>query len=356
MRRGFFILLLAVLGAVPALGDAPQSFLPANFDGWQRQADKVTPDATAADPANAALLKEYGLTAFEEATYVRRERRLEVRAARFGDLSGAYGAYSFYRTGDMQRERLGDRGASAGLRVLVQKGNVLVTVKLDRVTAMSAAELRDLADALPPARGGSSLPTIPNYLPEDGYITGTARYIVGPVGLQASGTPIPPDVVDFGKGAEAAAASYSTSRGTATTLVIAYPTPQIAAEHLRSIVAFLQSNALAGGARNDQFAKRSGPIVAVVTGDVNAGEAKSLLSAINYDADVTWNQNTYFNKRENVANLLVNIVYLIGILLLFALVLGIFFGGIRLLAKRLFPNKVFDRPEDVEIIQLKLRG
>jgi len=39
-----------------------------------------------------------------------------------------------------------------------------------------------------------------------------------------------------------------------------------------------------------------------------------------------------------------------------AIVLGIAFGGVRVLTKRFFPGKVFDRPEDMEILQLGLSG
>jgi len=37
-----------------------------------------------------------------------------------------------------------------------------------------------------------------------------------------------------------------------------------------------------------------------------------------------------------------------------AIVAGVAFGGIRILAKRLFPDKVFDRPEQMEFISLHL--
>ncbi len=355
MRRSLPWLLLTLIAALPALAADSKAILPPNFDGWQRQSDHVSTDPSAADPANGPLLKEYGFTAVEQASYTKPGRQLAVKAARFDDVSGAFGAYTFYKTGDMQAEKVGDRGASQGLRVLFQQGNIVVTATFDRVTAMSAAEMRDLAGELPPMQSGAAPPTIPNYLPAQGLVEGTVRYIVGPLGLQAAGTPLPPAIIDFSKGAEVATANYSTTQGTAITTVISYPTPQIATQHLHDVVSFLQSKALAGNARSDQFAKRSGPIVAVVTGDVSPSEAKSLLASINYDADVTWNQNTYRSKKENVANLLVNIIYLIGILFLFALVLGIFFGGVRVIAKRLFPDKIFDRPDEMEIIRLNLR-
>ena len=64
---------------------------------------------------------------------------------------------------------------------------------------------------------------------------------------------------------------------------------------------------------------------------------------------------TSLSKRDNIGNLIVGIFMLIGILLLISLILGVFFGGIRILVKRFFPDTIFDRPEEVEIIQLHLK-
>ncbi|OLD16628.1 MAG: hypothetical protein AUI85_09060 [Acidobacteriales bacterium 13_1_40CM_3_55_5] len=75
---------------------------------------------------------------------------------------------------------------------------------------------------------------------------------------------------------------------------------------------------------------------------------------MNYDADVTWNENTSFSKKDNLANLLVNIILLCGILMGLALVAGIAFGGIRIIVKRILPERVFDRPEGMEFISLHL--
>jgi hypothetical protein len=50
----------------------------------------------------------------------------------------------------------------------------------------------------------------------------------------------------------------------------------------------------------------------------------------------------------------VNIIILCFILIGFALVAGVAFGGLRILVKRLFPDRVFDRPDEVEFISLHL--
>jgi len=113
----------------------------------------------------------------------------------------------------------------------------------------------------------------------------------------------------------------------------------------------IQSASLPGG---PFYFKRTGPIVAIINGNVPGDEAQSLLDAVNYDANVTWTQTTRLNPKDNIGNLIIGIFVLVGIIALMALIFGLFFGGIRILAKKLFPDKVFDRPEDVEIIRLNL--
>jgi uncharacterized membrane protein len=45
-----------------------------------------------------------------------------------------------------------------------------------------------------------------------------------------------------------------------------------------------------------------------------------------------------------------------GVFMIAAVVVGIAFGGLRVLTKIFLPGKVFDRPERMEVIQLGLSG
>ena len=91
------------------------SFLPQQFGGWQISGSPQTSnDPRLADPANAALLKEYGFTDFESATYARDDgRKLTLKAARFADASGAYGAFTFYKLPQMLKETIPRSGRVA---------------------------------------------------------------------------------------------------------------------------------------------------------------------------------------------------------------------------------------------------
>src|SRR6266496_3961895 len=256
-------------------GDTPPSqaptILPQQFAGWQIQGSAQTDtDPTAADSANAVVLKEYRFTDLALATYTRDDgRTLKIRAARFEDASGAFGAYTFYLQPGMAKEQIGDQAASLGDRVLFYRGHVLVDAQFSQETAMSGAELRELAGALPrPGGSAGNLPTFIQFLPHRGYVTNTQKYVMGPMALAKLESPIPADLVDFGASSEVSVAHYSTSSGEATLMLISYPTPQLAAEHLRKIDAAHQLSqpqpgVAAVNGSGTFFDKRTGPILAI---------------------------------------------------------------------------------------------
>lgn len=359
-----FAVFVLLAGAAFAASTPPASILPKEFGGWQLSgAMRTSQDPATADSVNAALLKEYGFTDLASATYTRDDgRKLTIKAARFADASGAYGAFTYYKMPQMLTEEIGDGAASLNERVLFCRGDVLVDAVFSRLNAMSAAELRELTGALPlPAGSAQKLPGLPAYLTREAYVKNSAKYVVGPVALEKISAPIPASLVDFNAGAEVVLGNYRNSGGEATLMLISYPTPQIAAEHLRRIEAAAHTASTPQPAASPALAdvgpifdKRTGPIVVIATGPLSQSEAKSLLASVNYDADVTWNQNTYATKRDNLANLLVNVIILCAVILGFMLVAGLAFGGFRIAVKRLFPERVFDRPGEMEFISLHL--
>ena len=341
-------------GGVASQNSGSTQILPTSFAGWQVSgAFSTSVDPSKADPVNRSVLEEYGFRDFQAASYTRDDgRKLSLKAARFADASGAFGAFTYYQTPAMLEEKIGDQAASLNERVLFYRGNILIDAVFERLSAMSAAELRELAASLPLPPGETrNLPVLHAYLPRPSFIRNSAKYVLGPVTLERVNSPISADLVDFSRGAEVVLGNYNASAGEATLILISYPTPQIAADHLRRIEAAFRNppgNAAA------TYEKRTGPIVVVAEGPLSVSEAKSLLASVNYDADVTWNENTFFSKKDNLANLLVNVIILCFIIIGFALVVGIAFGGVRILAKRIFPERVFDRPQDVEFISLHL--
>jgi hypothetical protein len=217
-----------------------------------------------------------------------------------------------------------------------------------------------LAGALPrPGGNAGNLPPILAFMPHRNYVANTEKYALGVNSFNALSSPIPADLVDFSAGAEIVLGKYTSPSGPATLMLIEYPTPQLAAERLRRMdAAHHGAQAQSGVASVENagpfFDKRTGPIIAVAAGSLSESDAKTLLGMVNYEANVTWNENTYLDKNNNVGTLLVNVILLCFILGSFAIVAGIAFGGIRIVVKRFFPDRFFDRPEQMEFISLHL--
>ena len=325
--------------------------LPHAFAGWEISGSvRKGIDADTIDHAQSATLREYGFTGYEIATYSQGTRKLTVRAARFQDATGAYGAFTFYRVPGTIPERIGNLAASDNERVLFFRGAVLVEARFDRVTAMSASELRELAAALPTVNGpATNLPVLPNYLPKDEITPSSAKYILGPLAYASLGAPIPDRIIDFGLKPEILTGRIAQQGTDATLLLIAYPTPQIAMER---VDAMGKTNPLPDASF---VIKRTGPIIKMVYGSIPLSDANALLSRINYQAEVTWNENTGLSKKDNIGNLVIAALTLAGIIFVFSLGTGAIFGFARPIASKLFPRWVRPPGEEADFIRLNLR-
>ena len=361
---------------VPAQAPDP---LPTIFAGWQRTAaPETSADPQAADATNVPVLKEYGFNQLATASYVDGDNKLTIRELRFDDATGAYGAFTFYRVPGTSPEQIGREAAANGKRVLFWQGATLVDAVFDHLTVMSAAALRELAAGIPAPSGSKSIPpSLLGYLPtQDREVTFT-RYAIGPEGYARSGGVLPVGLVDFGRGAEVLTGTFSERNGEGQLTLIEYPTPQIAMERERAISSFLKAGNPADQAAstngqaqpatgekwpqplNDSNAsalltRRSGPLVAVTSGSFDDKDAKALIERVHYEASVSWNRPQAISEPTRAARLLVGVITLFFILGGITILLGIFFGGGRLVLRKL-QGKPASSVDEAEFIKLDLK-
>ncbi len=362
----FSVLVLPALAKPAVSPPAAPPLLPTDFAGWTLSApvqESASPEA--ADAANASVLKEYGFQQFASAHYANGDNKLSVRAIRFQDASGAYGAFTFFRRPGSIEEQIGRTAAWDGSHVLFWNGATLVDATLDHVSPMTASELRELAKDLPqPPSSANVAPPLPGYLPRQDLEAGLTHYSLGPEAYARSGGVLPVALVDFGStSAEAVTANYSNREGSGQLTLLIYPTPQLASARLRDIDAFLKAGntqaawpqALAESISGSLLTRRSGPIVAVVSGSLPAATAHKLLNQINYQADVVWNNPSgYVSEGSKVARLILGIFALTGILGAAAILLGLFLGGGRALYRVLRGKPASAFQEETEFIRLNL--
>ena len=242
----------------------------------------------------SSLASEYGFKAAEAADY----GKFKVTASRFSDPTGAYAASL----------------EAASTRV----GNYVVAC-----SGKCPKDLAKLAQALS-AVSQAPLPVLRTYLPSQGLVPHSERYILGPGGLNAFAPAIPPGSAGFQFGTEASLGHYRTPKGEETLAIFSYPTPQIA----RQQAAEFQK--LAGA-----VVKRTGPLVAVVPAPKAPESVERLLQQVSYRASVSRDVTPPIIVRpQSVGNMLVAIFQLSGIVVVFCVLSGLVFAAFRFLSKR----------------------
>ncbi|HEY1807520.1 MAG TPA: DUF6599 family protein [Acidobacteriaceae bacterium] len=315
--------------------------LPHALNGWTATG---APQAPAPAPADAAVLQEYGLSGRSSAQYQKGSSTLVIRAWRFQDATGAYGAFTFLRQPEMRADKIGADGSASGDRHLFWTGTTLVDATFAHPVPQEDAVLSALADELPKAAGTQAVPpSLPNYLPKAQLSAGTVHYIIGSAAWSRLGSAIPASDIDFGQDAEVVTARY----GAATLTLIMYPTPQIAGAHLKTMDALPKSLGLTAG--------RTGPMVAIVSG-VPRAQAVPLLKQVKFNDYVTINHpEGYVPESVKLYRLLTGITVLVVVLICAALLLGLFLGGGRALYRRV-RGKPASAVSEEEFISLHLGG
>jgi len=247
-----------------------------------------------------AQADEYGLVDSESASY----GAFQVKADRYKDTTGAYAA-----------------SLEPANRLKTRIGNYLLSCD-----GQCPLDLGDLVEKAFPHVSHASLPTLGSYLPERNRVLRSERYILGPTGLRASASQIPPSAAAFEFGTEAEVAQYRTPQGPVTLAIFSYPTPAMARQQTPQFEAIASA-----------VVKRTGSLVAVVLeeGPERRANAEKLLSGVNYAGAVQVNETPPLQlKPESAGQMLLAIFNLAGLVLSFCLVSGLLVAGILFLARR----------------------
>jgi hypothetical protein len=192
-----------------------------------------------------------------------------------------------------------------------------------------------------------------------GFADGTQRYALGPAAFQAAlgelgeaeFSPLTKEV-GFDFGAEAIFADYQKAKESGVLLLIDYPTPQLAEQHLRHMDAVLSPTEKRAGTT----VERKGSLLSVVLRPPSAAFAEGLRNGVHYQTEVTWNEPTHTITDPPWVVILGRTLILTLLFMGLAVAVGAAFGGVRVLLKTFFPGKVFDRPGQMDVLQLGLSG
>ena len=348
MRRLFlFVCSLALLSAAGV--SAQQLSLPKQFREWHQ----TTCSSTA---PHFGFGKEAAERGFIACTYASGGNTIQLLAGQYKDPSSAYEVFTGQLRTEMMPTNLGQAAAFDKSGVLIQEGALV----LSSTANISKDDLNALVQALEPSSERGPLPPVRTYLPAQGRLLGTERYALGPEALKAALDDLgQTDVAGlvaaagFLSGAEAMVAKYS-SRGkdNGVLLLLEYPTPQLAEQHIHHLDEVLPESVKQGGTGIE----RKGSLLALALSASSPEYAKRLRENADYETHVTWNEPGQTATDPPWSVILARIFIGTGIFMVAAIVMGIAFGGFRVMIKRFFPGKVFDRPERLEVLQLGLSG
>ncbi|HEX4773032.1 MAG TPA: DUF6599 family protein [Bryobacteraceae bacterium] len=266
---------------------------------------------------DSALWKEYGLVSTQQA----KRGKLSYTTYQMKDLTGALAVWEWQRSAASKPCNLAPLCTVDDKRTIISDDNYVIA--FDSVSPRKADV--DAAIASLPNRKDTSLPALLTFLPRDGLVTGSARYILGTASLAAFAPELGSANPGFEQGAEAQSAAY-TLPGSATPVRLAlfyYPTPEMARVHS---VNFKQLS--------NVFAKRSAVLVAVVYGGATQMQADTLLSRVQYEAKITWNDTPPPPPIKPLYRLLLNIVYMCLLLAALCTAAGLIYAALRIYRRR----------------------
>jgi hypothetical protein len=329
---------------------AQQSVLPDAFAGWHT----ASCDANAQHPA---LSREAGEREFRSCQFTSGRQSATIWAGKYRDPSSAYEVYTSLLRPTMSPSTVGRLTAVDSKGLLILTGDIVIGV--DQPRNVSTKDLQELASAVATRSDKTPLPPIREYLPKEDLVNATQRYALGPVALGAAAESVgKPEIaalapaVGFGQGAEAMLAQYHRGREGGVLLLLDYPTPQLAELHLRHLETVLPEDATRAGTPIE----RKGSLLAIVFAPSSVAYAQSLRDGVTYQTQVTWNEPSQTVTDPPWAVVLYRIFVGTGIFMIMAVAFGVAFGGFRIFVKKLLPGKVFDRPEQMEVLQLGLSG
>jgi len=348
------VLALAFAGAPCCFGQKDlQIIFPSRFGSW---AASISPVKVKPVEPQAALLDEAGLEDWLVRPFSNGSQTLSVSLEQFHDPSGAYEVYTAGLDPELEPSTVGPLTAIGHGRLVMLIGNFLVEVTQPQLA--TTAELKELAGQIGKSADTTPLPPIRAFLPQ-GFADGTQRYALGPAAFQAAldklgeseFAPLTKEV-GFDFGAEAIFANFQKARGSGVLLLIDYPTPQLAEQHLRHLDTVLTPAEKQAGTT----VERKGSLLSLVLRPPSAAFAKELRSGVRYQTEVTWNEPTHKITDPPWVVILGRILIFTLLFMGLAVAVGAAFGGVRVLLKTFLPGKVFDRPGQMDVLQLGLSG
>ena len=358
------ILLLSVL-MCPAIAAAQvnlvaDSYFPAELEF--REMQKVLSDETIDEPSHlpkvdgAPLLLDMGLSKYARRIYsTGNTGSLSIEVVTLRDFRAAYSILTLLRDSSIQNGPPGDAFTVTGDGIRFAQEREWVRIQGRDVSSdLIKRVANSISNRIGPVR--HSRPSLLNHLPKLGCDPASLRYFPGLKSYESFSGPNADKYFVFNSDMEIAQAHYSLENRTGVLSLLNFPTPQVAEEYYAEL-------APKDATKNakDIFAKRTGPIVAILEGTFDARAADKILSSIKFSYSIRW----IYEKRNkptiiwgvpaSILGTVVKSLLFVVLLCVVSVAAGAGFAIFRFLLRGYAPQNPLDRPERTEITTLRLR-
>jgi hypothetical protein len=356
-----YIFLAAAAAAYAQTGADTINYFPSDLES--RELHAIVSEDSFSDPQRLSgiedgkLISDVGFDSYALRTYsAGNNGSLSVEVIRLRDSRAAYSLLTLVRDGDIREGPPGDAYTSNADTFRFAQGRQWIRVRgrglpidLLQRTAASISSKIGTTRAKPPA--------LISHFPKIGYDVSSLKYFPGTSSFESFSVNLPGGIPKLDLDLEIAQARYSVKNQTGVLSLLNFPTWEIAEQYYSE----MWDPESVKNADGRTYAKRSGPLLAVLEGAFDADTANSVLSSIKYSYSIRWivekraKSNTIWGVPVGILKTVVQSIFFVVLVGGVSLLAGICIAVFRLVIRRLAPNNPLDRPERTEITQLRMR-
>jgi hypothetical protein len=357
----FFTVLAAVANAVAQVELVSDNYFPADFEFQELKS--VSSDKSFADAAqlsgvaDGSLFSDVGFDKYARRIYtVGDSGSLSIEVMTLSDSRAAYSILTLLRNADLKKGPPGDEFTATAGDLRFANGRRWVRIQGSHVPEdLLKRVATSVSNRISPER--KKAPSLISHLPKPGLDGSSLRYFVGPKSFEAYSSASRAGPLRFNSDMEVAQARYSINNETGILSLLSFPTSQVADDYYSGINAAVSPQ----GNATRTYAKRAGPLVAILEGNFDPVAADKILSSVRFSYSIRWIQEkrnepkTIWGVPAGILGTVVKSLLFVVVLCGVSILAGAAFALFRFMLRGYAIRNGIGQPDGNEITRLKLQ-
>jgi hypothetical protein len=359
MKLHIFLMLCVLLPSATAVAQperASEIFLPADLEFPELH---TSSNILFDDPAglrkleSGRLFETVGFERYAKRTYTMgASDSLSIEVVSLKDFRAAYSLLTLLRNSNIQAGPPGDAFAMSANSICFAKRREWVRIQASGFQENLLKRVAiSISNRLGQGRPGT--PSLVAHLPKLGFDSSSLRYFPALQSFEAYSAKEGAAILKLNTDMEIAQARYSLENYAGILSLLSFPTTQVAEE----CFAELTSSNFLGKNDSARYAKRVGPLVALIEGTFDAKAADRILSSIKHSYSISWTMSnkpvTLWGVPVGILTTVVKSFLFVVLLCVVSMVAGVGFAIFRFNLRGRASHNILDRQS--ELTRLRLR-